>query len=154
MALAPALFRQEQTRPSIAHGTSAGDVTRDGAVVWGRTDRRARMLVEWSTTESFQNVQRVAGPETAEGAGYTARVDLKLPPGERIFYRVLFEDLTDSRNLSMPATGTFLSAPRAARDVSFAWSADTAGQGWGINLEWGGMRMYETIRRARPDFFI
>ena len=28
------------------------------------------------------------------------------------------------------------------------------GQGWGINTEWGGLRMYETIRGARPDFFI
>ena len=65
-----------------------------------------------------------------------------------------FEDLSDSRNLSAPVTGSFLSAPREARDVTFAWSADTVGQGWGINSEWGGLRMYETMRRARPDFFI
>ena len=77
-----------------------------------------------------------------------------IPPGQRIFYRVQFEDLADSRNLSVPAAGNFLSAPREARDVTFAWSADTVGQGWGINVEWGGLRMYETMRRARPDFFI
>jgi alkaline phosphatase D len=77
-----------------------------------------------------------------------------LAPGQRIFYRVQFEDLTDARNLSTPATGHFLSAPREPRDISFAWSADTVGQGWGINTEWGGLRMYETMRRARPDFFI
>lgn len=112
------------------------------------------MFVEWSTTESFQNVRRVRGPATAQDAGYTARVDLELPPGERIFYRVQFEDLTDSRSLSIPAAGSFLSAPRESRDVTFAWSADTVGQGWGINREWGGLRMYDTIRRARPDFFI
>ena len=113
------------------------------------------MVVEWSSTESFQNVRRVRGPVTTEASAFTTRVDLSgLPPGQRIFYRVQFEDLTDSRNLSLPVTGSFLSAPREARDVSFAWSADTVGQGWGINTEWGGLRMYETIRGARPDFFI
>lgn len=154
MMLAPGILRQDASRPAVASGTASGDLTRDRAVVWGRTDRRARMLVEWSTTESFQDVRRVRGPETAGGAGFTARVDLQVPQGERIFYRVQFEDLSDARNLSLPAAGSFLSAPRQARDVTFAWSADTVGQGWGINLEWGGMRMYDTIRRARPDFFI
>ena len=113
------------------------------------------MLVEWSTTESIQNARRVRGPQTTEAAGYTARVDLTgLPPGQRIFYRVQFEDLADSRNLSIPAGGTFLQRRGATRDVTFAWSADTVGQGWGINTAWGGLRMYETMRLARPDFFI
>jgi alkaline phosphatase D len=31
---------------------------------------------------------------------------------------------------------------------------DTAGQGLGINPEWGGMRIYEQMRRLHPDFFI
>ena len=153
---AEAEARSAKARPAaIPFGVSSGDVTRDRAIVWSRTDRPSRMLVEWSTTESFQNVRRVRGPNTTEAAAFTARVDLAgLPPGQRIFYRVQFEDLTDSRNLSVPVTGSFLSAPREARDVTFAWSADTVGQGWGINTEWGGMRMYETMRRARPDFFI
>jgi alkaline phosphatase D len=154
-AFAPALIRQGATRPDIPYGTSSGDVTRDRAIVWSRTDRPARMLVDWSTTESFQNVRRVRGPQTTDAAGYTARVDLTgLPPGQRIFYRVQFEDLADSRNLSTPSHGTFLSSPREARDITFAWSADTVGQGWGINTAWGGLRMYETIRLAQPDFFI
>ena len=145
----------QAARPAIPFGVSSGDVTGDRAIIWSRTDRPARMLVEWSTTESFQNARRVRGPNTAEAAGYTARVDLTgLTPGQRTFYRVRFEDLADSRNVSPPVAGTFLSAPREARDVTFAWSADTVGQGWGINAEWGGLRMYDTIRRAQPDFFI
>jgi len=154
-AIAPALVRQDTTRPAAAWGTASGDVTRDRAIVWSRTDRDARMRVEWSTTESFQNVRRVQGPATGGAAGYTARVELTgLPPGQRIFYRVQFEDLADSRSMSLPAAGTFLSAPAKPRDLSFAWSADTVGQGWGINTEWGGLRMYDTMRRAQPDFFI
>ena len=155
LALAPGLVRQTGTRPAIPYGTSSGDVTGDRAIVWSRTDRPARMRVEWSTTESFQDVRRVRGPLTTDAAGYTARVDLTgIPAGQRVFYRVQFEDLADARSLSLPAIGSFPSAPRAAHDVTFAWSADTVGQGWGINAEWGGLRIYETMRRARPDFFI
>jgi alkaline phosphatase D len=152
---APAVIRQDRARPAIPYGISSGDVSVDRAIIWSRTDRSARMRVEWSTTESFQNVRRVRGPQTTGAGAYTARVDLTdLPPGQRIFFRVQFEDLSDTRNLSVPVGGSFLSAPRKARDISFAWSADTVGQGWGINEEWGGMRMYETMRRARPDFFV
>jgi alkaline phosphatase D len=34
------------------------------------------------------------------------------------------------------------------------WSGDTAGRGWGIDREWGGMRLYEVMRRLQPDFFV
>jgi len=152
---APALIRQDASRPAILYGTASGDVAGNRAIVWSRTDREARMLVDWSTTESFQKPRRVAGPATGPEADFTARVELTdLPAGQRIFYRVQFEDLSDSRNVSVPAAGSFQSAPRVPRDLAFAWSADTVGQGWGINVEWGGLRMYETMRRAEPDFFI
>jgi len=38
--------------------------------------------------------------------------------------------------------------------VRFVFSGDTAGQGWGINLATGGMRLYGTMRAQEPDFFI
>jgi alkaline phosphatase D len=154
-AFAPAVLRQESARPAVPYGASSGDVTHDRAIIWSRTDRPARMLVEWSTTESFQNARRVRGPTAGPDAAYTARVDLSgLPRDQRIFYRVRFEDPNDARNLSAPATGSFLSAPTTLRDVTLAWSADTVGQGWGINKDFGGLRMYETIRQTRPDVFI
>jgi alkaline phosphatase D len=154
-ALAPGLLRQPSSRPAIACGTASGDVTGHRAIVWSCTDRPSRMLVEWATTESFQDAGRVVGPVARASTGFTARLELlDLPAGQRIFYRVFFEDLADSGNISLPGAGSFLSAPDAARDVSFAWSADTVGQGWGINTDWGGMRIYDAMRRAQPDFFI
>jgi alkaline phosphatase D len=150
-----ALIRQDASRPVIAYGTASGDVARGRAIVWSRADRPARMQVEWSTTESFQNPNRARSTMAGRSTDFTSRVELDgLPPGQRIFYRVQFEDLTDSRNISLPATGSFLSAPAQPRDLTFAWSADTVGQGWGINVAWGGLRMYETMRSAQPDFFI
>jgi alkaline phosphatase D len=38
--------------------------------------------------------------------------------------------------------------------VRFLWSGDTCGQGYGINPDIGGMRIYDTMRRLKPDFFI
>lgn len=155
LAVAPGLITQDAARPAVTAGASTGDVTRDRALVWSRTDRPARMLVEWSTTESFRDPRRINGPWATAATGYTARVEVSgLPPGQRIFYRVAFEDRANSRNRSLPAIGSFRSAPQDGRDVRFVWSADTVGQGWGINADWGGLRMYETMRRTQPDFLI
>ena len=38
--------------------------------------------------------------------------------------------------------------------MRFVWSGDTAGQGWGINPDFGGMRIYAAMRAVEPDFFI
>jgi len=151
----PAFIRQDAARPSSASGIAFGDVVPGRAIVWSHTDRPARMRVQWATTESFREARSLQGPIARPETGFTARVDLKgLPDGQRVFVRIQFEDLTDARNLSLPIDGNFLSAPGTTRDVAVAWSADTAGQGWGINTSWGGMRMFETIRNARPDFLI
>ncbi len=40
------------------------------------------------------------------------------------------------------------------RDIRFVWSGDTVGQGFGINPDIGGMRIYEAMRLRLPDFFI
>ena len=137
----------------MPQGIAAGDVTSGRALIWSRADRAARMFVEFSTTESFKDVRRVAGPAALETSDFTARTVLTdLPAGQRIFYRVLFQDLADIRSWSEPQVGSFNTA--GTRDIRVAFSADTVGQGWGINPEWGGFRLYETMRRAEPDMFI
>jgi len=50
--------------------------------------------------------------------------------------------------------GRFRTAPADRRSVSFVWSGDTVGQGFGIDEARGGMRTYATMLRNRPDFFI
>jgi alkaline phosphatase D len=113
------------------------------------------MFVEYATTDRFDNLRRVPGPAALESSDFTARVVLTdLPEGQRIFYRVIFQDLADLRAWSQPEHGSFDMAPGTPRDVTLAWSADTVGQGWGINPDWGGLQMYETMRRAEPDIFV
>ena len=144
-------------RPQLTSGVQSGDVTSRGAVVWGRADRVAEMYVEVSPTESFRRSRLVRGPLATEASDFTAQVDLDfLPRAEEYFYRVAFAEPGRPRRLGEAEVGRFRSAPShgSQRDVRFVWGGDTAGQGWGINPDFGGMRMYETMRGRRPDFFL
>jgi alkaline phosphatase D len=153
-AQAPAFVTPEHARVQFPSGVQSGDALADRGIVWARSDRPARMWVEWSTTESFARAHRVRGPHVLETSDFSARLELTgLPPGERIFYRVQWEDLA-SGGLSEPMDGTFRTAPRAGQPVRFLWSGDTVGQGWGISAAFGGLRIYDAMRRLQPDFFI
>ena len=154
---APAIVTSEASRPSAAFGATAGDVDGNRAIIWSRTDRPARLVVEYSTTESFANANRVIGPAALEATDFTARLDLSgLREGQRIFYRARFQSLKDLGVWSEPIAGTFTTPPsrRSPRDVTVAWTADTVGQGWGINPDMGGMRLYDAMRQAGADVFI
>jgi alkaline phosphatase D len=141
-------------RPRITHGIQSGDVSVDSAVVWSRADRAARMRVEVSTTESFREIIRAASVDAVPDSDCTAKALLEgLPSGEDLFYRVAFEDIGSALR-GEPLIGRFRTAPRAPRSVSFLWSGDTLGQGWGIDLARGGLRTYATMRRLQPDFLI
>ncbi len=142
-------------RPLLTHGIQIGDVLGERAIVWSRSDRPARLILEWDVSARFGNPRRVIGPHALEASDYTARVDLtELPRDREIFLRVSFQGLTQQRALSEPVYGRFQSAPYRRGSVRFVWGADTAGQGFGINPEFGGMRIYETMRKRRPDFFL
>ena len=142
-------------RPVVSHGLQIGDVLADRAIVWSRADPEARLIVEWSRDEDFRRTVTVRGPHALETDDCLARVDLTgLPAGADIFVRASFEALDASAASSEPVAGRFRTAPGAPRDVRFVWSADTAGQGWGINLDASGMACYETMRRTDPDFFV
>jgi alkaline phosphatase D len=88
-------------------------------------------------------------------SNFTAKVLIDgLPAGQDIFYRIRFEDFASPTITGEPMTGRFRTAPGDWRSISFVWSGDTAGQGWGIDESRGGMRTYATMLRNRPDFFI
>ena len=155
LVLAPAIITADSLRPQIPCGVQSGDITNNSAIIWSRSDRSARMVVEYATTESFTNSQKIIGPAALENSDFTARLDLQnLPAGQRIFYRVSWQDLSSSKVFSEPAAGSFRTAPTQARDVSFVWGGDVCGQGWGINPDFGGMKIYDAMHRMQPDFFI
>jgi alkaline phosphatase D len=141
-------------RARITHGVQSGDVSLDSGVVWARADRPARMLVEVATTESFRDIRSAVFIDALPETDFTAKAVLEdLPAGQDIFYRIRFQDLS-SAVLGEPLVGRFRTAPIDRRGVTFVWSGDTMGQGWGIEPSRGGMQTYATMLANRPDFFI
>jgi alkaline phosphatase D len=163
---APAIVTAESERPQALQGLTLGDPVNSSVVVWSRSDRPARMIVEWSYDEQFTGAQRVIGPHALETTDFTARQGLKgLEGGSDVFVRVFFQNLKNDRAMSEPVVGRLVMPPdplsdeghafgRFDKDLRFVWGGDTAGQGWGINPSFGGMKIYESMRQRSPLFFI
>src|SRR5262249_33488170 len=118
-------------------------------------DRPSRMQVEISTTDSFNVIHRGAYVDALPESDFTAKALIDgLPAGQEIFYRIRFQDLSAPTIVGEPAVGRFRTAPSDRRSISFAWSGDAAGQGWGIDVARGGMRTFATIQQHKPDFLI
>ncbi len=157
LAAAPALVRRQ--RPELAYGVQSGDVTGRRAVVWARADRPSQMSVEISATADFRRAHTRPGPLLTPDTDLTGKVLLEgLPPGQQVFYRVTLADPDRPRTSGEPVVGTFRTPDAAGttplRDIEFVWSGDLAGQGWGINPEMGGYRIFRAMRRLNPDFFL
>jgi alkaline phosphatase D len=137
-------------RPVITHGVQSGDVSADAGVVWARADRPSRMHVEIATTESFRDIRHRVFVDALPETDFTAKALIEdLPAGQDIFYRIRFQDHVSPTLVGDQKVGRFRTAPRDRRSVSFVWSGDTAGQGWGIDEARGGMRTYATMHRNR-----
>lgn len=164
---APALVASDASRPQALQGLQFGDPRDSGVMVWSRSDRPARLIVEWSHEESLRQARRIVGPYALEPGDFIARQDITgFEPGRPVFVRLSFEGLDNARSVSAPVLGRFVAPPEAdeergrggrggrAAPVRFVWGGDTAGQGWGINPSFGGMKIYEAMRRRQPHFFI
>jgi len=162
--LAKPYLSRAADRPGIASGIQSGDVSGTSAVIWARADRPARMQVECSTVESFRTILRSSSAEALPDRDFTSKLLLEgLPPAQDVFYRVRFADICETAISGAAEVGHFRTAPeahgskegsKAQGSISFVWSGDTAGQGWGIDPARGGMRTYRTMLENRPDFFI
>ena len=153
--LAKPYLSRAADRPLITHGIQSGDVSVDSAVIWARADRPARMLAEVATTDSFKTIHRAVFVDALPETDFPAKALIEeLPAGQDIFYRIRFQDLSSPAIAGELMVGRFRTAPSDHRSISFVWSADTAGQGWGIDEARGGMHTYATMLRNRPDFFI
>ena len=149
---APAISRAV-ARPTFTHGVQSGDVDMTSGMIWTRVDRPSRIQMEVSTTESFANSRELSAMDAIPNSDFSIkRLVASLPSDQDIFYRFTATDLTDANATSEPLLGRFKTAPTSRRNVRFAWSGDTAGQGWGIDDE--GMTTYKTMARHEPDFFI
>ncbi|WP_214402452.1 alkaline phosphatase D family protein [Pseudonocardia lacus] len=139
-------------RPVLTHGVQSGDVLAGSGLVWARADRPSRMVVEVSDRPDFREALRLTGPVLSPDTDFTGR--LRVPAlGRTAHYRVSAEDL-DLRTTSTPVTGSFRLPPGPDGPVRFLWSGDIVGQGFGINPDIGGMRVFAAMAAREPDFFL
>lgn len=151
---APAIGRAAD-RPFITHGLQSGDVTQNAAIAWTRVSQPSRVRFEFSTTGSFKSLVGSVWADALPESDLTAKAGVTgLPPGQDIFYRAIPQNLADPSILGETMVGHFRTAPADRRTVTFVWSGDTAGQGWGIDEDRGGMKAYATMLKHDPDFFI
>jgi alkaline phosphatase D len=149
---APSYVRAAQ-RPVFSHGVQSGDVTTNSGMIWTRVDRPSRINMEISTVESFKNAIKLPPMNALPDTDFAAkRLIENLPSDQDIFYRFSAADLSDINTVSEPIVGRFRTAPASRRNIRFAWSGDTAGQGWGIDET--GMKTYATMSKHEPDFFL
>jgi alkaline phosphatase D len=145
---AAALVRSRVTQP---HAARAGDVTTDSAVVWARAGGEGRLMVRLES--NGRRIASVRGGWASAGNDLTGRVLLGgLAPGRQYSATTWFAHPDGTRG--EPRTTTFTTAPAHEADTSFVWSADTCGQGWGINEAVGGLTGYRAVLDLRPDFFL
>ncbi len=82
--------------PQALQGLQLGDPGDGSVVVWSRSDRAARMLVDWSYDEQFKEARRIVGPHALETTDFTARQALAgLEAGSDVFVRVSFQSLNN-----------------------------------------------------------
>lgn len=170
----PAAIPLVRNRLTLPSGISTGDVTSHSAVLWSRASGTGRLLATLRTTDAEGNALRgkgafervLRGGWATEATDFTAKINAQsLPAGSRFDLTLQFED--ENGQLSDAGRGSFTTADGpgsagrsphrggpAKRGQSFVWTGDTAGQGWGINEEVGGMFGYRAMHATRPDFFI
>ncbi|MEU4245307.1 alkaline phosphatase D family protein [Actinoplanes sp. NPDC026619] len=151
---APA-FSSAGIRPLLTHGVQSGDATAGSAVVWSRADRPARLWVQVSRRPDLRGARLLRGPVVTPDTDFTGKVRLhNLPSDSKIYYRVRAESLDRPGLYGSSLDGSLWTAPSTKRDVRFVWTGDVVGQGWGIDPAYGGMKLFESMRRRRPDFLL
>jgi len=142
-------------RPMLTHGVQSGDVDMSSAVVWARADRPSRLHFEIATSDSFKDVLRAVWIDALPESDFTGKLSFEgLPTGQDFFFRVIAQSHAEPALRGEAAVGHFRTAPADRRDISFVWSGDTCGQGWGIDEARGGMKTYATMLKYRPGFFL
>ncbi|WP_462417253.1 alkaline phosphatase D family protein [Kytococcus sp. Marseille-QA3725] len=148
---APAASGLVVARPELTSGLQFGDVGTDSGIVWSRSSVPGRMLV--TLTDERGRTRRLKGPWTDPRRDNTAKLELRgLRSGAHHEVMVSFVD--DEGREGERATGSFTTGDTESGATSFVWTGDTAGQGWGINPDIGGMRTYAAMAATEPDFFL
>lgn len=134
---------------SLTHGVASGDVTTDSAVLWARASRGGQIFANITDSSGHGMLRWV---NVTSATDYTGQIKLSgLKPGEQYTFSMHLQNFDGT---CAPVEGSFRTAPNdISTSVSFVWTGDTAGQGWGRHAE-RGMWAYKAMAATKADFFI
>ncbi|RYE79232.1 MAG: alkaline phosphatase, partial [Myxococcales bacterium] len=139
-----------RTRDPQVGGPQTGDVTPTSAVLWAQSEGAGRMHVELSTNGIV--VRRARGGHAHVDNDFTGRIHLTgLAPGRDYEARLWFDN---NGVAGEPREVTFSTPGLHPSPLNLVWSADTCGQGWGINPDFGGLIGYKAMADVEPDVFV
>jgi alkaline phosphatase D len=141
---------QVLSRLALPSGVQTGDVTSRSGVLWARSSGEGRLMARLTSGGLDRTV---LGPLATEASDFTARIELSgLAPGREYDAALWFESADGTAGEVQQARFSTAAIHPAA--TSFVWTGDTAGQGWGINPDLGGMTTYAAMHATNPDFFL
>jgi alkaline phosphatase D len=136
----------------FSFGVTAGDVTSNSAILWGRANRPTAVVLEVARDRRLrQGLTRYALAARRANDNTVQRRVSGLRPATRYWYRF-------RKGRGRSQLGTFVTAPRPDRNatVEFAWTADTdfnAAPGQTTPF-WNDSGVFRQMRAERNDFNI
>ncbi len=149
----------QQAEPSLLEqGVATGDVTSTSAALWFRTERAAKVRVEWGPGRRSGVASRVL--RTVPDQDFTVTLPIaSLQPATEYRYRVQTldergEPLSEA-GAGFSAEGRFTTAPPNDRHdpVTFVWGGDLGGQGF-CRRPQDAYGILDVMLDRRPDFAI
>ena len=141
---------QKSTELQATHGVMAGDITRNSAVIWSRTNQEATMRV---IVKSRYGKSKFETDVSAEN-DYTGKIKVKrLKADTHYQYKVSFA--SHNGVYGKPTIGSFKTAPKKndAQALKISWSGDFAGQNVCRDAE-EGFPIFNAIVKEYSDLFI
>ncbi|MGH7960206.1 MAG: alkaline phosphatase D family protein [Candidatus Binatia bacterium] len=136
--------------PALTHGVASGDVTDTSAVIWARANGGTRLVVEYTDSPEFRNVQTGGTVQVTSQTDFTGTVVLTdLRPATRYAYRVRLQESATSESVS----GSFLTAPEPSqpRDITFLWGGDLGRKDLCRRPEY---TIFKPMKTLAADFFV
>ncbi|MGG3562701.1 glycerophosphodiester phosphodiesterase family protein [Neobacillus rhizosphaerae] len=132
--------------PFISHGVASGDITDSSAILWARTNEKARVQFEISTDSSFKHDTIVKTSRADVEHDFTVNVNATgLKPDTTYFYRA------HAISSKYTVNGSFKTAPEenSLKPLTMVWGGDTGGQG-----EIPPFNSFKAMSALNPDFFL
>lgn len=140
--------------PQAYQGLALGDVSTQGVVLWSRCNQAATFSTEWSEYEDFRYTHRCPDVDAQGSSDFTTKLGLSnLPPDRDIYVRSVFRSVSTGKKSEQLRAQFRTPSETSDRALKFAWSGDLCGQGYGINPDIGGYRIFSEIQKTSPDVF-